>query len=189
MQTTAEKQKKGSRTGRVKGNKSRSQPVSNPAFTETLQIGIVVRDLDATLRTFVDDFGIGPWEIHEFNRGSATDLREDGRLVKRSWRLAVTMVGHVMWELIEPLDKQSVYARFLAEKGEGVHHIAVATPSFDGMVAAQDKRGNNLVLSGTFSGIKVAYLPTDLDLGVVIEIASGTPNTKSRSPKTIKRNA
>jgi hypothetical protein len=30
------------------------------------------------------------------------------------------MVGRVMWELIEPLDEEGIYARFLAEKGEGV---------------------------------------------------------------------
>jgi hypothetical protein len=28
------------------------------------------------------------------------DLREYGQPVERSWRLAVTMVGKVMWELI-----------------------------------------------------------------------------------------
>jgi hypothetical protein len=38
--------------------------------------------------------------------------------VERSWRLAVATVGQVQWELIEPLDEESVYARFLAERGE-----------------------------------------------------------------------
>jgi hypothetical protein len=42
-------------------------------------------------------------------------------------------------------------------------------------VAAQANRGNNPVLTGTFSGAKVACLPTDRDLRVVIEIFSGTP--------------
>jgi Glyoxalase/Bleomycin resistance protein/Dioxygenase superfamily len=143
-----------------------------PIFTETMQIGIVVRDLDATLRRYVDDYGIGPWEIHEFNPEKAKDLCEEGQPVKRSWRLAVTMVGRVMWELIEPLDDEGVYARFLAEKGEGVHHIAVATASFDDIVEAQAKRGRKLALNGTFSGTEVAYLPTDADLGVIIEIFS-----------------
>ena len=41
-----------------------------------------------------------------------------------------------MWELIEALDEDGIYARFLAEKGEGVHHVAVATPDFDEAVAA-----------------------------------------------------
>ena len=36
-----------------------------------------------------------------------------------------------MWELIEPLDDDGIYARFPAEKGEGVHHVAVATPVLD----------------------------------------------------------
>jgi len=82
-----------------------------------------------------------------------------------------------MWELIEPLDDKSVYARFLAEKGEGVHHVAVATPRFEDLVAEQARRGNKLPLSGTFSGTKVAYLPTDRDLGVILEIYSGDPKT------------
>jgi methylmalonyl-CoA/ethylmalonyl-CoA epimerase len=145
-----------------------------PVFTETLQIAIVVRDLEAAMRTYVDDYGIGPWDIHEFNPGNVKDLREYGQPVERSWRLAVAMVGQVMWELIEPLDDESVYARFLAEKGEGVHHIGVAAPAFDETVAAQAKRGHGVVLSGEFNGIRVAYLATDRDLGVIIEIFSGT---------------
>jgi Glyoxalase/Bleomycin resistance protein/Dioxygenase superfamily len=147
----------------------------DPVFTETVQIGIVVRDLDATMRKYVDDYGIGPWEVYEFGPGKAKDLHEHGEPVERSWRLAATMVGRVHWELIQPLDDESTYAKFLAAKGEGLHHIAVATPDFDEAVAAQAETGNELVLSGEFGGVRVAYLPTDLDLGVITEIYSGTP--------------
>jgi methylmalonyl-CoA/ethylmalonyl-CoA epimerase len=59
-----------------------------PSFNETLQIGIVVRDLETAMRRYVDDYGIGPWDIHEFSAGDAEDLHEHGRPVKRSWRLA-----------------------------------------------------------------------------------------------------
>lgn len=170
MPTGTTKPKKESRKRNASSGKSRLKPAREPVFTKAVQIGIVVRDLDATLRRYVDDYGIGPWEIHEFNPESAKDLCEDGRPAKRSWRLAFTMVGDVMWELIEPLDSKSIYARFLAEKGEGVHHIAVATPDFEGAVAAQAKRRRKLALSGTFSGFKVAYLPTDRDIGVILEI-------------------
>jgi methylmalonyl-CoA/ethylmalonyl-CoA epimerase len=81
----------------------------------------------------------------------------------------------VQWELIEPLDEESVYARFLAEKGEGVQHVAVATPNFEEMVAEAERR-NGVILSGEFSGARVAYLGTDRDLGVIIEVFSGTPD-------------
>jgi methylmalonyl-CoA/ethylmalonyl-CoA epimerase len=75
----------------------------------------------------------------------------------------------VQWELIEPLDEESVYARFLAEKGEGVQHVAVATPNFEEMVAEAERR-NGVILSGEFSGAWVACLGTDRDLGVIIEV-------------------
>src|SRR3712207_8878618 len=70
-----------------------------------------------------------------------------------------------MWELIEPLDEDGIYARFLAEKGEGIYHVAVATPNFDETVARAE-RENNVILSGEFSGARVAYVATERDLGV-----------------------
>jgi methylmalonyl-CoA/ethylmalonyl-CoA epimerase len=146
--------------------------VREPVFTETMQIGIVVRDLETTMQRYVDDYGIGPWDIVEFHPEDAPDLHEHGKRVGRSWCLASTMIGGVQWELIEPLDDESVYARFLAEKGESVHHIALAPSNFDEAVAAQAERGNELVLSGTFSGYRLTYLATDRDLGVIAEIFS-----------------
>ena len=41
-----------------------------------MQIEIVVRDLDAAIRRYIDDYGIGPWEFFDFNPGSAKDDRE-----------------------------------------------------------------------------------------------------------------
>lgn len=148
-----------------------------PVFTETMQIGIVVRDLDATVRRYVDDYGIGPWEFMQIDAGEANNYREYGHPVERSTRAAFAMVGQVMWELIEPLNEDGIYARFLAEKGEGIHHVAVATPNFDETVA-QAERGNNVMLSGEFSGVNVAFLGTERDLGVVLEVFSGMPESK-----------
>jgi methylmalonyl-CoA/ethylmalonyl-CoA epimerase len=145
-------------------------------FTETMQIGIVVRDLETAIRRYFDDHGIGPWEVVEFHAGEAEGLHEHGRPVSRSWRLATAMVGAVQWELIEPLDEESDYARFLPEKGGGVHHVAVAPTNFDQALADIAANGREPVLSGTFGpGIRVAYLPTEEDLGVIVEIFSRDP--------------
>ena len=147
-----------------------------PSFAATLQIGIVVPDLEQAIRTYVDDHGIGPWEVVEFHAGESETLHEHGQPVERSWRLATTMVGTVQWELIEPLDDESDYARFLAEKGGGVHHIAVAPTNYDQALADIAARGQAPVLSGIFGpGIRVAYLPTEQELGVIVEIFSRDP--------------
>jgi methylmalonyl-CoA/ethylmalonyl-CoA epimerase len=82
-----------------------------------MQIGIVVRDLDATMRRYVDSYGIGPWQVHQFKPGDVKDWREHGLPAEPSTRIAVTMVGRVQWELIAPLDDKCGCARFLAEAG------------------------------------------------------------------------
>ena len=46
-----------------------------------MQIGIVVRDLDATIQKYVDEYGVGPWERHELTPANATDLRVYGQPV------------------------------------------------------------------------------------------------------------
>jgi len=96
-----------------------------PLLTETLQICVVVRDLEASLKTYVEGYGIGPWEIYEFNPETVERLEKDGETADIAFRLAVTMVGSVQWELVQPLDDRSIYAEFLASKGEGLHHVAV----------------------------------------------------------------
>lgn len=155
-----------------------------PVFTETIQLAIVVRDLDAAMRTYVHDYGIGPWEIYGFDPGNVADMREGGEPVERSWRLAIAYVGQVQWELIEPLDEESVYARFLAETGGGLHHVGVAVPDFDGTLAEQAARGNGVLLGGEYKGIRFAYLDTVGDLGFVTEIFSGAPGADQRPDAT-----
>ena len=148
-----------------------------PVFNETMQLGIVVRDLEATVRRYVDDYGIGPWEFAQIDAGDANNYREYGRPVERFNRIAMATVGRVMWELIEPLDEDGIYARFLAEKGEGVHHVAVGTPDFDEAFARAERK-DGVMLSCKHSGIDIAYLDTLRDLGVTLEIFSGTPGAE-----------
>ena len=146
-----------------------------PVFDGTVQLGIVVHDLEATVRRYEDDYGIGPWRFARIDLGDANNYREHGRPVERSNRIAIATVGRVMWELIEPLDEEGIYARFLAEKGEGVHHVAVATPDFDETVARAERK-DGVMLRCEHSGIDIAYLDTQRDLGVTIEVFSGMPS-------------
>ena len=131
-----------------------------PVFDETMQLGIVVRDLEATVRRYQDDYGIGPWEFARIDLGDASDYREHGEPAERSNRIAMATVGGVMWEHIEPLDEDGIYARFLAEKGEGVHHVAVATPDF-GETVARAEREDGVMLSCKHSRVDIAYLDTN----------------------------
>lgn len=146
-----------------------------PVFTETKQIALVVRDLEATMRTYVHEYGIGPWEIYEFNPDTVTEMVKDDRPAEHAFRLAVTMVGNVQWELIQPLDDRSIYAEFLATKGEGLHHVAVGVPSYGEALDTMRAKGRRALQGGVYNGVTFAYLSTDEDLGVVTEIFDWPP--------------
>ena len=141
-----------------------------PVFTETLQLSIVVRDLDATMRTYVEEYGIGPWEIYEFNPNTVAQMVKDEAPAEYAMRIALTMVGSVQWELIQPLDDSSIYAEFLAGKGEGVHHVAVGGRAYEEELDAMRSNGRRVLQGGVYEGVTFAYLSTDEDLGVVTEI-------------------
>jgi hypothetical protein len=150
-------------------------PMREPLFTETLQISVVVRDLEAAMETYVRDYGIGPWDIYEFNPDTVSGMHEGGQPVERSWRLALAQVGQVQWELVQPLDDDSVYAQFLATNGPGVHHVGMGVRSYEGTISELAERGHDVLLGGAYNGINFAYLSTDRDLGVITEIFSGAP--------------
>jgi methylmalonyl-CoA/ethylmalonyl-CoA epimerase len=149
--------------------------VREPVFVDTLQVAVVVRDLEARMQVYVEKYGIGPWEIYEFNPATVQNMRQDGEPVETSWRLALARVGNVHWELIEPLDDRSTYAQFLASKGEGVHHIGMAAASYDDTLSSVADEGRRVVLSGHYNGVNFAYLPTEDDLGVLTEIFDAAP--------------
>jgi methylmalonyl-CoA/ethylmalonyl-CoA epimerase len=148
-----------------------------PAFNKTMQIGIVVPDVEAAARAYQERFGIGGWQIMEIGSENTEDVRLYGRPLEWKSKIAITMVGSVMWELIEPVDEGDLFGRFLADRGGigGVHHIAVATPDYRQVVQDQAERGSTPILSGTFSGVEVQYLDTERELGVILEVFSQLP--------------
>jgi catechol 2,3-dioxygenase-like lactoylglutathione lyase family enzyme len=158
--------------------------VREPVFSGTLQVSVVVPDLEAAMKTYVEEYGIGPWDVYEFNPGNVQGMHERGKPVGHTWRLALAQVGELQWELVEPLDGDSVYARFLAEHGPGVHHVGVAVADYQGTIDELGARGHEVLLGGTYNGVTFAYLSTDRDLGVVTEIFDGAPG-RDQEPDSV----
>ncbi len=146
-----------------------------PAFTGVLQVCVVVRDLDAAMRTYWEEYGIGPWDIYEFNPETVQRLARDEQPSDYAMRLALTMIGDTQWELVEPLDDRSIYADFLAEHGPGLHHVAVGVDDFEGTIERVHVKGERVIQSGHYKGVSFAYLPTGGELGFIAEIFDRIP--------------
>jgi hypothetical protein len=144
--------------------------LKEPVFTKVLQVAVVVPDLETAMRTYVEDYGIGPWHVYEFNPDTVEDMTRDGEPARFAMRLALAMVGDVQLELIEPLDDSSIYADFLRSHGGGLHHLGLAAPGFRETKSLLEERGHRTITGGTYNGVEFAYLSTDRDLGFISEI-------------------
>jgi hypothetical protein len=146
-------------------------PSPSPRIVDVTQIAVIVHDLERSMRTYVEEYGIGPWSIYEFNPATARAMVVDDEPCEYAMRVALTRVGSVEWELIQPLDDRSDYAAFLARHGEGVHHVAVTTDrGFDDAVQALRDRGHSVRQGGGYKGNRFVYMSTDRDLGVATEL-------------------
>lgn len=81
--------------------------------TKIEHIGVVVRDLEDSLKRFTSLLGLKVKEVEEVN--------VQGNDVK----VAFLPIGETHIELVTTTARMGLVGDFLREKGEGVHHIAV----------------------------------------------------------------
>jgi|SRR5580704_4548601 methylmalonyl-CoA/ethylmalonyl-CoA epimerase len=146
---------------------------TQPLFRKVLQVGLVVRDSEATARRYWEDFGIGPWRFYTIDPTNTTNMRFRGRPVRHSFRAALATFGDLTLELIEPLDGASVYSEHLQQHGEGLHHLAFAVDDYDSARERLEKNGFGEVQAGRPHDVNdYAYFDTVKALGFITELYS-----------------
>jgi methylmalonyl-CoA epimerase len=60
-------------------------------------------------------------------------------------RVVMVPVGESRLELLEPTSESSVIAKFIAKRGEGLHHVSLRVPDLAAVVARLKKDGIRLV--------------------------------------------
>lgn len=73
-----------------------------------------------------------------------------------TFRIALAAVGGASLELVSPHTGQSVYDEFLAQKGEGYHHVCLAYADLQSMQSAKEElksQGYNMIQHGYTEGI------------------------------------
>jgi 4-hydroxyphenylpyruvate dioxygenase-like putative hemolysin len=151
--------------------------MTDPLFTDVVQIGIVVRSVSEAVKKYRELMGIGDWHFNEVDtlKGKGTRFRVRGTASEVRAMIAWTQLGNVELELIEPRDEESVYAEFLRDKGPGVHHVMFATEDYDVCRDRMNAQGVEPLASGEVQKTRFCLLDTLEALGVVSEIADGEP--------------
>ncbi|MEM1577103.1 MAG: VOC family protein [Archaeoglobaceae archaeon] len=121
------------------------------------QIGVVTRDIDKLTRFFREKFGVD-FVIFETQQ-------QKGRL-----KIALTNLGEVQLELIQVLEGETIHAEFLKRKGEGLHHIGFFVKNLDEKLRIAKENGMEVVEQGEIAGVRYAYLDTEKDIGLTLEL-------------------
>ena len=146
-----------------------------------VQIAIVVKNIDKAMENYWKIWSIGPWGVHTFIPGVIKDFTVNGKLVEDfEFILAVTKIGEIQLELIQPVKGPNVYWDFL--EGEGIHHIKEKVDSIKIPKVLQDyeEKGIKVIQSGKFDQDVFYYLDTKPTLGFLLEIGN---DGKVREPE------
>jgi methylmalonyl-CoA/ethylmalonyl-CoA epimerase len=124
-------------------------------------IGIVVGDLEKSLRPYQDLLGLKLKETEELDvQGAFT-------------RVAFFPIGDVNVELVHTTAKTGLAAEFFKEHGEGIHHIAFEVEDLEKTFQTLKAKGVQFVWDKIITGSrgsKVAFFKAEEFNGVYIEL-------------------
>jgi len=158
-------------------------------FQNFVQIGVVVRDLEKATGALSEVFGIGPFRVIDWPPPDRTDIERYyyGMRGEFTARMAFSELGPVELELIQPLEGDSIWADFLREHGEGIHHIRFNVDDLNSVVAHLASHGIGIAQMG--SGIRPgtiwANFASESTVGFVIEAMKTLPGTDGRTPQIV----
>jgi methylmalonyl-CoA/ethylmalonyl-CoA epimerase len=122
-------------------------------------IGIAVKDLDQSNELFTALFGEPPYKIEE--------------VAAENVKTSFFKSGPNKIELLEAISSESPIAKFIEEKGEGIHHIAFAVNDIKLEIKRLQKEGFIVLNEAPKKGADnklVAFLHPKSTNGVLIEL-------------------
>jgi len=122
-------------------------------------IGIAVKKITDTLPFYQQQLGLKKVHIEE--------------VPQQKVRIAILSIGESNLELIEATSPDSPVAKFIAKRGEGIHHIAFEVTDIKSSLKNLDRNGICLVHSEPQAGSRntqIAFLHPKSTFGTLLEL-------------------
>jgi methylmalonyl-CoA/ethylmalonyl-CoA epimerase len=122
-------------------------------------VGIVVRSIEAAYAFYRDTLSLPVYK---------EDIIQD-----QGVKAALLTIGQSEIELLEPITTDTGVARFLAHRGEGLHHLCFETDDVERELAAARTKGLALIDQHPRRGLAgmICFLHPKASHGVLIEYA------------------
>lgn len=148
------------------------------------QTAFVVRDLEASAAAFWTHFRMGPWTGWTITPEMVRDAHYRGRHARFSFRHALAWRDGVQFELVQPLEGESLFSEHLNARGEGLHHIGMYVTDIDTACAEMEARGFRAVQGAAGFGAEgdgqFCYFETDDPICSIVELVQ--PPATRRPP-------
>ena len=158
--------------------------LENSFLDQTLQICVVTRDFQRTLKGFTD-LGIGPWWCVDFEKETGlTEAKYRGEPADFAMHLGLAWTGSMMWEIVQPKKGPTIYDEFLKSHDEGIHHVALSNTgrTFDECIEEFARRGYPAIMSGRWNGIGFCYFEVEEATTTTFEIFDWPPDMDLPEP-------
>ncbi|MDY3978442.1 MAG: methylmalonyl-CoA epimerase [Tidjanibacter sp.] len=122
-------------------------------------LGIAVRSLEESIPYYEQVLGLKCYNIEE--------------VADQKVRTAFFRVGQTKIELLEPTSPESTIAKFIENRGEGIHHLAFAVNSVEEALSdakAHEVRLIDQVPRNGAEGLSIAFLHPKSTHGVLTEL-------------------
>ncbi|HEX3008746.1 MAG TPA: methylmalonyl-CoA epimerase [Bacteroidales bacterium] len=126
--------------------------------THIEHIGIAVNSIEEARKYYEQVLGLECYAVEE--------------VADQKVKTAFFMIGQTKIELLESTDPEGPIGKFLANKGQGIHHIAFAYENVGAALAEAGEKGINLIdktpRKGA-EGLHIGFLHPKATLGVLTE--------------------
>lgn len=138
--------------------------------TTVMQVGLIVRDIEAKARAWAQILGLPMPEIMITDSYERAQTEYQGKRSDARARLAFFHLGQVDLELIEPIGEPSTWNDQLVAHGDSLHHIAFLIKGMPEQVAYLGAEGLPLLQRGEYPGGRYAYFDGVAKLGAILEL-------------------
>ncbi len=119
-------------------------------------VGIAVKDLDRTVEFFKEIYGV--------------KLLWRRKFTEQKIESAFVSIGEARLELTASLEPGSVIAKFIENRGEGIHHVSLEVDEFDQVIKEFKAKGLRVMAEAETTDFKAAFIHPQGNFGVLTEI-------------------
>jgi methylmalonyl-CoA/ethylmalonyl-CoA epimerase len=124
--------------------------------TKIDHVAIVVKDLDAAVKTFTGNFGF--------------PIERLGDVPQLNIRRAFLTIGDASLELFQPTSEANPGAKFITERGEGMYLLSLEVDDLDAAAGALANQGIKVNVQNVADGTRLGFVSPKVTHGVLLQL-------------------